>query len=107
MEILVGYNAHKGPRCEGAGIKLQIHGNQVPGILFKVEPSEPAYRRAIERGLKESAHLLGHNFLKTGSIWILEIHEHLLDSSEVAFYRAARLAINQIVAYRNLVAEQR
>jgi hypothetical protein len=105
MEILSGYNLHMGPRREGAGLKIQLHFNQPPGIHFKVEPSESGYRRGIEKGLKEGAELMEPNFLKTAAIWVIEILEHPVDSSERAFYRAARLTLAQAATLKKLIAE--
>jgi hypothetical protein len=105
MEIFTSFSVHSGPRYQFAGLRIEIHGNQAPGIYFKVEPSEEGYRRGIEKGLRESANLLGPNFLKTGSIWVLEIQEHPIDSSEMAFYRVARMAVDQVLAYRRIVQE--
>ena len=105
MEILAGYNIHCGPRCEGAGLKLQLHGNQPPGIHFKVEPSEDGYRRGIEKGLHEGLEL--HPSLKAEAIWVIEIQEHPVDSSEHAFCRAARLAVEQVITMRKLLRETR
>ena len=88
------YSIHLGPRFEAAGLRIQFHYNQTPGIHFKTEP--PAeYRDSILRGLRDGLASRFPEFPATGSVWILEIAEHEVDSSQRAFYRAARMVIDQ------------
>lgn len=51
VEHTAHFSMHVGPRFQSAGLRVQFHYNQVPGIHFKVEP--PAeYADAILRGLE-------------------------------------------------------
>jgi hypothetical protein len=86
--------AHLGPRCQAAGLRIQFHYNQVPGIHFKIEPPEE-YRDSILRGLRDGLALRFPRFPSTGAIWVTEISVHPVDSSQQAFYRAGRMAIDQ------------
>jgi hypothetical protein len=95
VELRSFYRKHFGPRMQSAGLAIQFHYNQIPGIHFKVEPSEPDYRRYIELGLNEGMALRFPHFPETGSIWILEIQEDPVDSCAIAFYKVARLVIDQ------------
>jgi hypothetical protein len=52
VELITHFSRHLGPRFEAAGVRVQFHYNQIPGIHFKTEPSEE-YREAIVRGLSE------------------------------------------------------
>ncbi len=101
IELSAWYSMHLGPRFEGAGLTLQFHYNQEPGIHFKVE-SSAEYRDAILNGIKDGMALRFPNFPSTGSIWITGVNEHPVDSSQNAFYRAARLVIDQAYALPNI-----
>jgi hypothetical protein len=94
IELYTYFRQHLGPRFEAAGLRLQFHYNQMPGIHFKV-PALNEYRGQIVRGIKDGITSRFPNFPATGSIWITEITEHEVDSSERAFYRAARASIDQ------------
>jgi len=94
VEVYCSYKQHRGPRMEAAGLRVQFHYNQKPGIHFKVEPREE-YRRAIVRGIEEGMAARFPDFPCSGTIWITEISEHEADSSERAFYRVGRLVIDQ------------
>jgi hypothetical protein len=94
LEVYGFYRKHLGPRMEAAGLRLEFHYNQKPGIYFKVQPSEE-YRKGILQGIKDGMAARFPNFPSTGSIWITEISEHEVDSSERAFYKAGRLVIDQ------------
>jgi hypothetical protein len=94
LEVCASFRAHLGPRFEAAGLRVQFHYNQPPGIHFRVEAAE-AYRTAIIRGLTEGLVLRFPDFPSTGSIWITEVIDDEIDSSERAFYKAGRLAIDQ------------
>jgi hypothetical protein len=85
----------------GAGLKLQFHDNQAPGIHFKAAVNE-VYREAILNGIKDGMSARFPNFPATGSIWITEVAEHPIDSSEMAFYLAARLVIEEAYALTQL-----
>ena len=105
MEILAGFTLHHGPRMSGGAIRIQLHGNQPSGIHFKVEPSEIGYRRGIEKGLREGVE--ANPSLKSMAIWVVEVQEHPVDSSENAFYRVALLAIEEVLALKRIIAESK
>ncbi len=94
MELYSYFSIHHGPRYSAAGLRVQFHYNQVPGIHFKVPPPEE-YREAILRGLQEGLTLRFPDFPSTGSLWVTEITVHEVDSNARAFYRVARLVIDQ------------
>jgi hypothetical protein len=94
LEICAYFRAHLGPRFEAARLRVQFHYNQPPGIHFKAESPEE-YRAAIIRGIKEGLALRFPMFPSSGTIWITEVIVHEIDSSQRAFYRALRLAIDQ------------
>jgi hypothetical protein len=78
----------------GAGLRIQFHYNQPPGIHFQVAPPEE-YAEAILKGLTDGLSLRFPDFPSNGSIWVLEIFDDLVDSSQRAFYKAARMIIDQ------------
>jgi len=93
-ELFGSYRMHLGPRMEAAGLGIQFHYNQVPGVHFKTDvPDE--YRGAILQGLEEGMALRFPDFPETGSVWVVDIKIDQVESSRRAFYRAARLVIEQ------------
>ncbi|MES2735197.1 MAG: hypothetical protein V4672_02685 [Verrucomicrobiota bacterium] len=94
LEVHISFSLHLGPRYQAAGLRIQFHYNQTPGIHFKVEPPEE-YRAAILKGIEEGMAARFPNFPATGSVWITEVIAHEADSSERAFYQAGRLVIEQ------------
>jgi len=94
VEVHGNYSMHLGPRFESAGLSVQFHYNQTPGVHFKVE-SPKEYRAAIIRVIEQGMAERFPDFPKTGSIWITQITAHEVDSSERGFYRAARMVIDQ------------
>jgi hypothetical protein len=101
IEVSGFYRRHLGPRMEAAGLCVQFHYNQKPGIHFKVEPPEE-YRAAILRGIGDGMASRFPSFPKTGSIWITEVLADEIDSCELAFYKAARIVIEQAYALKQL-----
>jgi hypothetical protein len=99
IEVYSYYRQHLGPKMESAGLRVQFHYNQKPGIHFKVEPREE-FRSAILKGIQEGMAARFPDFPTTGSIWITEISESEVDSSARAFYRAGRLVIDQAYALK-------
>lgn len=53
------------------------------------------YRDAILKGIQDGMAELFPNFPASGSIWIEKVYEHPVDSARIAFYAAARAAIEQ------------
>jgi hypothetical protein len=96
-ELAVSYSRHLGPRYERAGLRIQFHYNQIPGIHFKVNVSDE-YRPAIERGISDGLKRRFPDFPGTASVWITEVIEHEVDSSRSSFYRVAVAAIEQAYA---------
>jgi hypothetical protein len=88
------FSIHLGGKFESAGLRIEFHYNQIPGIHFKVGLSDE-YKEAILRGLQDGLALHFPEFPKTGSIWVIEVNEHEVDSSRRAFYRVARMVIDQ------------
>jgi hypothetical protein len=97
VEHYAYFSMHLGPRFEAAGLRVQFHYNQRPGVHFKVEPPEE-YRSAILRRIEEGMAARFPHFPAIGSIWITEVTVHEVDSSSRAFYRAGRLVIDQAFA---------
>jgi hypothetical protein len=94
VEHVVSFNQHLGPRFQSAGLRVQFHYNQVPGIHFKVEPPVE-YADAILRGLQHGLDRYFPSFPSTGSIWVNEVIADEVSSSQAAFYRAAVLVMHQ------------
>jgi hypothetical protein len=94
VEHYAYFSTHLGARFQSAGLRVQFHDNQVPGIHFKVAP--PAeYEDAILKGLQDGLDRYFPEFPATASVWIKEIVVHEVYSSREAFYRAALLVIRQ------------
>lgn len=94
VEHFVSFNQHLGPRFQSAGLRVQFHHNQAPGIHFKVDPPVE-YADAILRGLHDGLDRYFPSFPSTGSIWINEVVVDEVNSSKAAFYRAALLVLHQ------------
>lgn len=101
IEVSCFYRRHLGPRMEAAGLRVQFHYNQKPGVHFKVQPREE-YREAILRGIDDGMAARFPSFPSTGSIWITEVLEDEVDSNERAFYNAGRLVIEQAYALKQI-----
>lgn len=88
------FRKHYGPRFSSAGLGIEFHFNQEPGIHFKTEVP-PQYRSAIERGLREA---LAHRFPQlpqSTSIWITRVDASATESSSIAFCQAAKMVVEQ------------
>jgi hypothetical protein len=94
VELQGRFRRHLGPRITAAGLRIQFHRNQVPGIHFKVEP-ESEYRPDIERGLRDGMEARFPGVIGSWSIWVIGIEEHEVDSSPQAFYRVSRMLVEQ------------
>lgn len=97
VEHYAFFNSHLGPRFQSAGLKVQFHYNQEPGIHFIVHPPEK-YADAIKKGLSQGLALYFPNFPDSGNVWITEVTVDAISSSQAAFYRAALLVMNQAFA---------
>ncbi len=97
IELYASFNQHLGPRFEAAGLRVQFHYNQTPGIHFRV-PVSDEYRDSILRGIQDGMASRFPQFPASGSIWITEVTEHEVDSSQRAFYRVGRAIIEQVHA---------
>ena len=94
LEVYGFFSQHLGPRFQSAGLRLQFHYNQEPGIHFKIQPNAE-YAESILQGIRDGMALRFPSFPQSGSVWITEVTEHPVDSSRRAFYLAARMAIDQ------------
>lgn len=105
VDVIAHFSRHLGGRIEGAGLRIQFHYNQAPGIHFKAEPSNE-YRTAILSGLRDGLAVRFPRFPGTASLWVTEIMEHAVHSSQRAFYLAARMAIDQAFSLSELSSAQ-
>jgi hypothetical protein len=94
LEVYSYFSLHLGPRYHAAGLRIQFHYNQIPGIHFKVAAPDE-YRDAILKGIEDGMASRFPQFPDTGSIWITEITNHEVYSSQHAFYNAGRLVVDQ------------
>ena len=76
-----------------AGLRIQFHYNQPPGVHFKVEPPDE-YRAAIVRGIKDGLALRFPDFCASASVWVTGITADPVESSSAAFYQVARMAVD-------------
>jgi hypothetical protein len=97
VEHYAFFNTHLGPRFQSAGLRIQFHYNQLPGIHFIVEPPEE-YAAAILKGLSDGLARYFPNFPDTGSVWVKEVTVHDVSSSQAALYRAGLLVMSQAFA---------
>ena len=104
-EISAFFRTHFGSRCEAAGLTIQFHYNQAPGVHFKVEPSCEGYRCSIEKGINDGMALRFPDFPISGSVYILRIEEDPVDSCDRAFYLAARAVIDIAYSLKTVRAE--
>jgi hypothetical protein len=97
LEVFGMFSRHLGPRFSGAGVGIQFHYNQQPGIHFKVEPPSE-YREAIATGLRDAMLACFPEFPSSGSIWVTRVEAHPVDSSWNAFYQAAWMVVEQALS---------
>lgn len=97
VEHYAFFSQHLGPRFQSAGLRVQFHYNQTPGIHFIVQPPEE-YVEAIKKGLSHGLTRYFPNFPEAGSVWVTEVTVHDVDSSQAAFYRAGLLVMSQAFA---------
>ena len=93
VELSAYFRKHLGPRFEAAGLRVQFHYNQPPGIHFKIAAPEE-YREAIIRGIRDGLALRFPDFPNSASVWILDVTVDEVESSRRAFYRAGRMVID-------------
>jgi len=94
LEIYGTFSKHLRLRFMGAGLAIEFHYNQEPGVHFKAE-APPEFREAILKGLGDAMAIRFPKFPEHASIWITRIEVHEVDSSWMAFYRAARMVVEQ------------
>lgn len=97
VEHYAFFNTHLGARFQSAGLRVQFHYNQEPGIHFIV-PAPEEYANAIMNGLRQGLTRYFPNFPDSGSVWITEVTVNDISSSQAAFYRAALLIMHQAFA---------
>lgn len=98
VEHYAFFSAHLGPRFQSAGLRVQFHYNQEPGIHFIIQPPEE-YADAIMKGLTQGLTRYFPNYPDSGSVWVKEVTVHDVDSSQAAFYRAGLLVMSQAFAF--------
>ena len=97
IEHYAFFNAHLGPRYQSAGLRVQFHYNQAPGIHFVVEP--PAeYAESILKGLRDGLTRYFPDFPDSGSVWVKEVTVNDVSSSQTAFYRVGLLVMRQALS---------
>jgi hypothetical protein len=94
VELHTWFSQHVGPRFQIAGLRVQFHYNQAPGVHFQVAPPQE-YEAAIIQGIEDGLTECFPNFPLTGSVWINEVIVDEVNSSQAGFYRAGLLAIHQ------------
>jgi len=97
VEHYAFFSEHLGPRFQSAGLRIQFHYNQAPGIHFIVQPPQE-FAEAIRKGLLRGLARYFPNFPESGSVWVKEVTVHDVDSSQSAFYRAGLLVMSQASA---------
>lgn len=97
IELYGHYRQHLGPRCEAAGLRIQFHLNQEPGIHFKVPPPEQ-FEESILRGIRDGLDACFPGASSGTSVWVTEITDHGVDSTPRAFYRAGRMLVDQALS---------
>jgi hypothetical protein len=101
MEIYSYFKQYLGPRMSVAGLRVQFHFNQPSGIHYKAVVSGE-YRDVIVKGLEDGIAIRFPDLLKSGSIWITEVNEDPIASSQVAFYQVARCVVEQAYTVTHL-----
>lgn len=101
IEVHASFSRHLGPRYERAGVSLQFHPNQGVGIACKVPGAEPSYEQAVVKGIEDGLSARYGSAPMRCAIWITKMEQHPTDSSELAFYLAARGAIDLAHAVTN------
>ena len=95
MEIYSYFKKHLGPRSMSAGLRLRFdEGHGDPGLRFGADVSHE-YQAAIGKGLEDGLSIRFSDSRNTVSIRVESTDEDHVDSSEMAFYLAARCAIEQ------------
>jgi hypothetical protein len=94
IELCASFSQHLGPRFEAAGLRVQFQYNQTPGIHCRV-PVSNEYRDSVLRGVLDGMASRFPQFPASGSIWVTEVTEDGIDSSQRAFYRVGRAIIEQ------------
>ena len=94
VELYASFMKHFGPTFRHAGLRVQFHYNQEPGIHFRAEPPLE-FAEAILRGVQHGLDRYFPEFPANGSVWITEVSVHEVYSSSAAFYQAGLLVIRQ------------
>jgi hypothetical protein len=92
VEIEAYFRAHQ-VRMVSAGLRIQFHHNQPPGIHFKVEPPRE-YRAAIVRGIQDGLALRFPDLPDGASVWVTGITADPVESSSATFYQVARMVVD-------------
>lgn len=102
VEHYAFFSAHLGPRFQSAGLRVQFHYNQEPGIHFIAQPPEE-YAEAIMKGLRDGLTRYFPGFPDSGSVSVNEITVHDVNSSQASFYRAGLLVMSQALAFAEII----
>lgn len=88
IELYLSFSQHLGPRYEAAGLRVQFHYNQMPGVHFRV-PVADEYWEAILRGIQDGMAARFPRHLDYRGLVARDAF------SQRAFYRAARSIVEQ------------
>ncbi len=94
LKVHCTFSKHLGGRFTSAGLEIDFHYNQEPGVHFKADVP-PEFREATLKGLHDAMSLRFPQFPQTASIWITRVESDEFASSWDAFYRAARMVVEQ------------
>jgi len=94
VELYAYFSIHLGLGSRPLGCAFSFTTIRRQVYILRCRPPKQ-YRGAILKGIEDGMALRFPKFPDTGSIWIIEVTAHDVDSSQRAFYRAGRLVIDQ------------
>jgi hypothetical protein len=94
ITVQAHFRKHLGPRFMSAGVTIQFHTSKTPGVHFKTTVDEE-YKESIVKGIRDGVSIRFPGLLETRCIWITDVIEDPVESSNRAFYLAARCAVEQ------------
>ena len=94
-KVTASFERQLGAKLQSAGVTIQFVSNSDPGIYFRVSPIEPSYMKAIHEGIRQGIEKRFPGYADEGAVWVIDIIESELSSSNTAFYFAGRLAVEQ------------
>jgi translation elongation factor EF-G len=96
FEITYGFRRHLGPRFQHADVTIQFLFHDKYEFSSLAKWSQENYDDTVERGIKDGLSDLGYDLEKGIKITLTNIGYHEVDSSEWAFYLAAKCAAKSI-----------